>query len=85
MGMTWVGPSAEVLEAIESKCYCRQIAHKVGVPVNPGSLNEIYHAILEIYNNYPGFEDIKRITFEDFNWRNISEKYINLYAELANN
>lgn len=56
-----------------------------GVPVNPGSLNEIYHAILEIYNNYPGFEDIKRISFEDFNWRNISKKYINLYAELANN
>ena len=26
MGMTWVGPSVAVLEAIESKRYCRQIA-----------------------------------------------------------
>jgi len=40
-GMTWVGPSAEVLEAIESKCYCRHIADEAGVPVNPGTLDPV--------------------------------------------
>ena len=43
-GMTWVGPSAGVLEAIESKCYCRHIAHKVGVPVNPGTIDPVKDA-----------------------------------------
>jgi acetyl-CoA carboxylase biotin carboxylase subunit len=36
-GAVWVGPPASVLQAIESKCYCRDIATKVGVPVVPGS------------------------------------------------
>ena len=40
-GMTWVGPSAKVLKAVESKCYCRNIAEKVGVPVNPGTLDPV--------------------------------------------
>ncbi len=40
-GMTWVGPSAKVLRAVESKCYCRQIADRVGVPVNPGTLDPV--------------------------------------------
>jgi acetyl/propionyl-CoA carboxylase alpha subunit len=44
MGMTWVGPPAAVLEAIESKCYCRQIADRAGVPVNPGTLNSVKDA-----------------------------------------
>jgi acetyl-CoA carboxylase biotin carboxylase subunit len=36
-GAAWVGPPASVLRAIESKCYCRQIATAAGVPVVPGS------------------------------------------------
>jgi len=36
-GAIWVGPPSPILRAIESKCYCRQIATKVGVPVVPGS------------------------------------------------
>lgn len=40
-GMTWVGPSAKVLKAVESKCYCRNLAEKVGVPVNPGTLDPV--------------------------------------------
>jgi acetyl-CoA carboxylase biotin carboxylase subunit len=37
VGCIWVGPPALVLRAIESKCYCRDIATSVGVPVVPGS------------------------------------------------
>ena len=33
----WIGPPAKILRAIESKCYCRQIATAAGVPVVPGS------------------------------------------------
>jgi acetyl-CoA carboxylase, biotin carboxylase subunit len=36
-GAVWVGPPSSILRAIESKCYCRQIATRVGVPVVPGS------------------------------------------------
>jgi acetyl-CoA carboxylase biotin carboxylase subunit len=36
-GATWIGPPSSVLRAIESKCYCRQIATRAGVPVVPGS------------------------------------------------
>ena len=42
--MIWVGPSSEVLRAIESKCYCRNIADNADVPVNPGTLNPIKDA-----------------------------------------
>ena len=37
-GLTWVGPPAEVMEKIESKCFCRQIAAKEGVPYIPGTV-----------------------------------------------
>ncbi|MGO8989100.1 MAG: acetyl/propionyl/methylcrotonyl-CoA carboxylase subunit alpha [bacterium] len=37
-GITWVGPSPAVLHAIESKCYCREIAYHNGVPFVPGTL-----------------------------------------------
>lgn len=40
-GLTWVGPSPKVMESVESKCYCRHIADKVNVPVNPGTLDPI--------------------------------------------
>ena len=43
-GMTWVGPSPKVLKMVESKCYCRHIASKVGVPVNPGTLDPVRSA-----------------------------------------
>jgi acetyl/propionyl-CoA carboxylase alpha subunit len=36
-GAIWIGPPATILRAIESKCYCRQIATAAGVPVVPGS------------------------------------------------
>lgn len=58
-GMTWVGPSPEVMKAVESKCYCRHIAEKAQVPVNPGTLDPIKHAE-EVYRfarevGYPVF------------------------------
>ncbi len=37
-GLIWVGPSPQVLRTISSKSYCRQLAHEVGVPVIPGTL-----------------------------------------------
>jgi acetyl-CoA carboxylase biotin carboxylase subunit len=37
-GLAWVGPDAKLLRAISSKCYCRQVADEVGVPVVPGTL-----------------------------------------------
>ena len=39
-GMVWVGPPPDVMRVLQSKCYCRQIAQKVGVPVVAGSLNK---------------------------------------------
>lgn len=43
-GMVWIGPPAEILRSISSKCYCRQIANEVGVPIIPGSLHPIKFA-----------------------------------------
>lgn len=43
-GMVWVGPPPAVLKALESKCYCRQIAVGAEVPVNPGTLTPIRDA-----------------------------------------
>jgi acetyl/propionyl-CoA carboxylase alpha subunit len=40
-GYTWVGPSPAVLRAIESKCYCREIAAQVNVPFVPGTTTVI--------------------------------------------
>ena len=40
-GMTWVGPAPAVLKAIESKCYCRELATKVDVPVVPGTVKPV--------------------------------------------
>lgn len=40
-GRTWVGPSPEVLKAIESKCYCRDLATKIDVPVVPGTVKPV--------------------------------------------
>lgn len=56
-GATWIGPPPEVLKSIESKCYCRQIAIKVDVPVVPGTItpvkdvDEIYQFVSD--NGYP--------------------------------
>ena len=56
-GATWIGPSPKILEEIESKCYCREIANFVGVPVVPGSDNLVSNVdeILDIANSigYP--------------------------------
>lgn len=40
-GIIWVGPSYSVLNAIESKCYCRKIAHQNNVPIVPGTLTSV--------------------------------------------
>lgn len=40
-GMVWVGPLPQVLKTLESKCYCRQVADREDVPVNPGTLMPI--------------------------------------------
>jgi acetyl/propionyl-CoA carboxylase alpha subunit len=58
-GMAWVGPPPQVLKALESKCYCRQVADRVDVPVNPGTLKPIQgvedvHAFAAEYG-YPLF------------------------------
>ncbi len=58
-GMVWVGPAPEVMKAVESKCYCRHIAEKVQVPVNPGTLDPIKD-VEEVYRfaeqvGYPVF------------------------------
>ena len=58
-GMTWVGPSPSVMREVESKCYCRRIAQKVQVPVNPGTLDPIQN-VEEVYRfaqevGYPVF------------------------------
>ena len=37
-GVKWIGPAPEILVDIESKCYCRQLAQKLGIPVTPGTL-----------------------------------------------
>ena len=58
-GLTWVGPSATVLRAISSKCYCRRLADGVGVPVIPGTLTPLTGAEqIEAYgrdNGWPLF------------------------------
>lgn len=40
-GLTWVGPPPEVLKAISSKCYTRQLAVEVGAAVTPGTLEPV--------------------------------------------
>ena len=37
-GVTFVGPSAETIEAIGDKLHARRLAHDVGVPAVPGSI-----------------------------------------------
>ncbi len=55
-GMIFVGPSSQVLSTIESKCRCREIAHKAGVPVTPGTLKIIQHSeeIHQVFEKYGG-------------------------------
>lgn len=48
-GAIWIGPKPEFLENIESKCYCRQIAEKAGVPITPGTTSPV-SSVEEIYN-----------------------------------
>jgi len=47
-GARWIGPAPSILRSIESKCYCRVIADKAGVPVTPGTVG-IISSIDEIY------------------------------------
>lgn len=47
-GATWIGPNPDILENIESKCYCRIIADNLGIPVTPGTIKPI-SGIQEIY------------------------------------
>lgn len=43
-GAVFVGPPPDLLASIESKCFCRQLSHSVGVPVVPGTLATIRDA-----------------------------------------
>lgn len=53
-GALWIGPEPKFLEDIESKCYCRQIAKRAGVPITPGTtkpvedVREIYDTAIEV-------------------------------------
>jgi acetyl/propionyl-CoA carboxylase alpha subunit len=53
-GAQWIGPAPSILRNIESKCYCRVIADRAGVPVTPGtvgiisSIDEIYETAEEV-------------------------------------
>ncbi len=47
-GAAWIGPEPAVLENIESKCYCRQLASQLELPVTPGTIKPI-ESIQEIY------------------------------------
>jgi acetyl/propionyl-CoA carboxylase alpha subunit len=40
-GARWIGPSPEILGSIESKCFCRTVAQKMGVPITPGTVKPI--------------------------------------------
>lgn len=48
-GAKWIGPSPSILRNIESKCYCRIIADKLGIPVTPGTIKPVNN-VNEIYN-----------------------------------
>ena len=48
-GAIWIGPKPKFLEDIESKCYCRQIAQKAGVPITPGTTTPV-SSVKEIYD-----------------------------------
>ncbi|MGB9885996.1 MAG: acetyl-CoA carboxylase biotin carboxylase subunit [Moorellales bacterium] len=41
-GAVWIGPPADVMEVLESKCRSRQLAREAGVPVVPGSLESLH-------------------------------------------
>ncbi len=40
-GVKWIGPAPEILKNIESKCYCRQLAQRLSIPVTPGTLRPV--------------------------------------------
>jgi len=41
-GTCWIGPPADVMEVLESKCRSRRLAREAGVPVVPGSLEGLH-------------------------------------------
>lgn len=41
IGVCWIGPPAKVMEMLESKCSSRHIAREAGIPVVPGSIEQI--------------------------------------------
>lgn len=49
-GAVWIGPDPQILENIESKCYCRVIADQLSIPVTPGTVQPVsnIHEIYEI-------------------------------------
>ncbi|MGQ9557949.1 MAG: biotin carboxylase N-terminal domain-containing protein [Desulfurispora sp.] len=48
-GAIWIGSPPAVLQAIESKSYCRKLAYEAGVPVIPGTINVI-NQLEDIYD-----------------------------------
>lgn len=47
-GAKWIGPAPSILQSIESKCFCRVVADKIGVPVTPGTIKPV-GSVKEIY------------------------------------
>lgn len=47
-GVKWIGPDSRILNDIESKCYCRNLAASLDIPVTPGTTKPINN-ISEIY------------------------------------
>ncbi len=43
--LIWIGPTWEVIRDLGNKLYMKKVAHKLGIPVIPGSVEPIYNEI----------------------------------------
>lgn len=55
----------------------------IGIGVNALSVDEIREAIWKILNN-PSRYNNDRVSFADFDWKNIAERYISFYQNIIN-
>ncbi len=71
-GITWVGPSSEILEFFGDKLKSRQFAEKLGVPVIPGASVPVsdpksaMRSALEIIQKAKGVRSIEQVTPKDW-------------------
>ena len=56
--------------------------NKVGIAVNPESIEEITDAMEKIYSNYKHYINFDVALLEQFKWENIAKKYIELYEDV---